>query len=130
MRSEGKYATGRFAESGDRHADRPGHGHRHDEGVDTVHQPAMAGDQTAGILHAETPLDPGFEQVARLPDHRQDRRQDDDEGPDLAADEMGIDCTQDRPGQEAPGRTRIPPALRRSPLSPRPHGWLGRAYGG
>src|SRR5258707_3485818 len=47
---------------------------RQDDGCDKpiqpVHQPAMAGNDVAGILYAETPLHGGFEEIAEL---RRDR---------------------------------------------------------
>ena len=39
---------------------------RNQKAVETVHQSSVTGDQAAGILGAETPLDRGFEQVASL----------------------------------------------------------------
>jgi hypothetical protein len=43
---------------------------RQDDGCDKpiqpVHQPAMAGNDVAGILYAETPLHGGFEEIAEL----------------------------------------------------------------
>src|SRR4249920_2572476 len=42
------------------------HNHGGNEPVETIHETAMAGDQMARILDAETPLDRGFEEVAEL----------------------------------------------------------------
>src|SRR5581483_11934063 len=39
---------------------------RRDIAVEAVHQPAMAGDDVAGVLHAEAALDGGFEEIAEL----------------------------------------------------------------
>ena len=41
-----------------------------DERVEPIHQAAVAGDEAARILNAETPFDSGFEQVAEFGDNR------------------------------------------------------------
>src|SRR6187397_1620830 len=48
---------------------------RGDEAVETIHQPAMAGNDLTGILDAETPFHRGFEQIAELRSNRQHRGQ-------------------------------------------------------
>src|SRR5512142_1877829 len=58
-----------------------GHNDRGDEAVKTIHQPAMPGNQVAGVLDAEPPLHRGLEEIAKLRNDRkhrpdqQDRRQ-------------------------------------------------------
>src|SRR4051812_45456572 len=42
------------------------HGDGCDKSIQAVQQPAMARDNLAGILHAEAPLDRGFEEIADL----------------------------------------------------------------
>src|SRR3954464_12810972 len=41
-----------------------------DKPVQPVQEPAMAGDDLAGILHPKTPLYRGFEEIAELRNHR------------------------------------------------------------
>ena len=52
---------------------------RHDDGRDksiqTIHQPAMAGNDVTGVLYAKTPLHGGFEQIAELRNNRENRAQ-------------------------------------------------------
>jgi hypothetical protein len=43
-----------------------------DKPVQPVQEPAMAGDDLAGILHPKTPLYRGFEEIAELRNHRKD----------------------------------------------------------
>src|SRR5882672_46455 len=37
-----------------------------DKSIQTIQEPAMAGNDLAGILHAKTPLHRGFEEIAEL----------------------------------------------------------------
>ncbi len=48
---------------------------RGDEAVETVHQPAMTGNEVAGILDAETPLYRRLEEIAKLGRDREHRAQ-------------------------------------------------------
>ena len=48
--------------------------HRPEQRIETVQQPAMAGDQRRGILDPGPPLDPAFGNVPELTGHRHDRR--------------------------------------------------------
>src|ERR1700687_1781354 len=41
-----------------------------DEAVETIHQPAMPGNQVAGVLDAEPPLHRGFEEITELGSNR------------------------------------------------------------
>ena len=47
---------------------------RDQEAVETIHQSAMAGNELARVLGAETPLDRGLEQVAGLRNDRKHQR--------------------------------------------------------
>src|SRR4030081_221119 len=49
--------------------------HRGHEPVETVQQAAMAGNDVAGILDAETPFHRGFKQIAKLRSDRENRAQ-------------------------------------------------------
>src|SRR5258708_27812885 len=51
------------------------HPPRGDESVETVHQPAMPGNDMAGILDAETPFHRGFKEIAELGSNGQNRRE-------------------------------------------------------
>src|SRR5665811_308226 len=42
------------------------HDHGRDESVEAIHQPAMAGDDVAGVLDAETPFHRGLQEIAKL----------------------------------------------------------------
>src|SRR3954452_23493943 len=46
------------------------HGDGGHKSIQTVQQPAMTGNDLAGILDAKAPLDRGFEEVAELRNHR------------------------------------------------------------
>src|ERR1700722_17585678 len=47
-----------------------GHHDRGDEAVETIHQPAMPGNQPAGVLNTEPPLHRGLEEIAELRNNR------------------------------------------------------------
>src|SRR6478736_588089 len=52
---------------------------RYDDGCDkpvqAIHQPAMAGDDVTGILHAKPPFHRGLKEIAALRNYRQRRTQ-------------------------------------------------------
>ncbi len=53
--------------------DQPGRSDDGDEAIDPIHQTAMAGDDGAGILDVEAPLESRFKQIpARTDDRKQD----------------------------------------------------------
>src|SRR6185437_1008030 len=52
-----------------------GQNHCGDKTIETVEQAAMAGNDMAGVLDAEAPLDGGFEQIAKLRNNRKQRTQ-------------------------------------------------------
>src|SRR5580692_6506240 len=47
------------------------HDHRGDEPVEAIEQSAMAGNDVAGVLDAETPFHSGFKQIAELRSDRE-----------------------------------------------------------
>src|SRR5664279_3108663 len=49
--------------------------HRGDEAIEAIHQPAMTGNDLAGVLDAEAAFDRGLQEITKLGCDREDRAQ-------------------------------------------------------
>src|SRR5665647_617465 len=74
MRSPYQQPARRVLETAAQHSDHAADKRRGPETVEPIHHPAVAGNEMAGIIGAEFALDPGFQQIAELRDHRQQER--------------------------------------------------------
>src|SRR5258705_10820374 len=76
------------------------HDDRCDKSVEPIQQPAMAGDDLARILDAEAPLYRGFEEIAKLRDHREERG-DEQQRPGLSQPKRGKAPAHDKASHKA-----------------------------